>query len=71
MRKSTVAASYSDVPAATLPENRVEQLSEALNQLLSSPTSKALENLLEKAKKQDVGRDGAMRRRYSRWWCRS
>ena len=71
MRKSSVAASYSDVPAATLPENRVAQLSDALNQVLRSPKSKDLENLLVKAKKQDVGRDGAMRRRYSRWWCRS
>ena len=37
------------MPAATLPENRVAQLSDALNQLLSSPKSKDLENLLVKA----------------------
>ena len=42
------------MPAANLPENKLTLLSDALNQLLSSPNSKDLENMLEKAKKQDV-----------------
>ena len=50
------------MPAAALPENRVAQLADALNQLLSSPKSKDLENLLMKAKKQDVGAAGGAER---------